>query len=498
METDYFRAQVISGGVRTDGTPHCTFGAPIPSSRAEMPDGVFAEWSWNGDLLTIRNDRYGMYPLFYHEDGMRIMLSPSLLKLLELGAPRSPDYDALAAFFRFGTFLGEDTPFKAIRLLPPGTVASWDRGRFTLSGNGLILGAPISPGPAEAVDTFIALFTAAIRKRLPASGAFAVPLSGGKDSRHILFELVKAGCRPRFCVTARYFPSVLSADVEIASEIARALGLDHVIVDQRGSEFEAEIEKNVLTHFCSLEHGWMVRMAEFLRENVDTVYDGIGGDVLSAGLPTDDNISLRRMALGEAGDVSGLAEDLLGKTELGSYLSPELAGAMGRDRAIARFEREMKRHAGAPNPFVSFVFWNRTRRAVALGPFGILSGVATVHCPFLDHDLFDFLCGFTPRMRTTFDLHLDAIRKAYPEYADIPFVNRMKPSAASLKGNTRFARELAAHVAKRRLSRRFRRRRISAKVAAAMVSRRYALANHWFLVLLTYLVQLDSVSGLFA
>ena len=45
-------------------------GHIIDTGRTDCPDGIFAEWSWDGRRLTVRNDRYGVAPLFYcHENG---------------------------------------------------------------------------------------------------------------------------------------------------------------------------------------------------------------------------------------------------------------------------------------------------------------------------------------------------------------------------------------------------------------------------------------------
>jgi hypothetical protein len=43
---------------------------------------------------------------------------------------------------------------------------------------------------------------------------------------------------------------------------------------------------------------------------------------------------------------------------------------VGQEVALERLIAELKGHAPSPNPVQSFYFWNRTRRAVALLPFG--------------------------------------------------------------------------------------------------------------------------------
>jgi len=47
-----------------------------------------------------------------------------------------------------------------------------------------------------------------VQRRLPAGDErVIVPLSGGRDSRHVLFELVAQRCRPIETVTIHHYPA---------------------------------------------------------------------------------------------------------------------------------------------------------------------------------------------------------------------------------------------------------------------------------------------------
>jgi hypothetical protein len=88
---------------------------------------------------------------------------------------------------------------------------------------------------------------------------------------------------------------------------------------------------------------------------------------------------------------------------------------------VARLSKEIAAHAAAPNPFSSYVFFNRTRREIALSPYSILSEIGTVHSPYLDHDVFDLLLSLPGRMFLDHKFHSDAIDRAFPEYAGVPY-----------------------------------------------------------------------------
>src|SRR5262249_23505536 len=75
------------------------------------------------------------------------------------------------------------------------------------------------------------------------------------------------------------------------------------------------------------------------------------------------------------GRLAELADDLVSVASdrvIESALRPERASKFDREIAFARFAAEFRKHADAPNPIGSFHFWNRTRRLVALCPYGML------------------------------------------------------------------------------------------------------------------------------
>jgi hypothetical protein len=122
-----------------------------------------------------------------------LLVSPSLVKLVEAGAPTGFDEAALAVFLRLGFFLGDDTPFQSIRTLPR-TARSPEAGTVTISG-GYRFVRPQRLSRDAAIDGFIDLFRQAMSRRPPVGQDVVVPLSGGRDSRHILLELCESGHR---------------------------------------------------------------------------------------------------------------------------------------------------------------------------------------------------------------------------------------------------------------------------------------------------------------
>ena len=411
------------GRITTGGDAYASFGHVL---AANASDGIHASWRWDSQTLDLRTDRYGVFPLFAWTDRDGCSIAADLDQLLALGAPRTLDYDALSVFLRVGFFLDGDTPFAAIRALPPHPRIDWTADGLRITGTRV---APrrLDLSRRAAVDAYIDLFAAAMRRRA-ADGPFEMPLSGGRDSRHILFELARAGRPPTGCVTVEHFPPRGNDDIHIAAALCRRLRIRHVVIPQPGDRVAVEREKNRRTHFCTEEHAQFVVLAEYLRGATRVTYDGIGGDVLSQSSYLRPEV----VALFDAGDHDGVAQFILegygtavSEHALKRLLAPALLALMPRERALARLVREVRRHMEAPNPVESFFFWNRTRREIALSPYALMRDL-TVYAPYLDYALFDLLAGLPAEMELPGTLHTEAIARAYPEHADVPYEAKVR------------------------------------------------------------------------
>ena len=473
-----------------DGQVSCSFGHRIP--RAGHPDdGVFAAWNWNSHTLKIENDRYGLYPLYYATWDGQIAVSRGIVSLLDCGAPADLDFEALAVFLRLGFFLGEDTPFRAIRVLPPNAVFEWSAGALRLE-SGLRFPRPQNLGRRAAQDGLIELLANALQRRLPPSDDFAVPLSGGRDSRHILLSLCAQGAKPRFCITVRGFVP-RHEEAKVAARVAEVLEVPHIVLNQTGNLFTAERRKNVATDFCADEHTWLLALADYLPGKARWVYDGIGGDVLSSGLFAEP----ASIELYEADRVEELADRLLGPEIWPSMLTASAHTRLSRSVALGRIVREMRRHVSAPGTINSFYFWNRTRREIGLQPCRILARAVEAYCPYLDHDLFDLLAALPARMFADKTFHTEAIGRAFPLYASIGYFDQRsaKPCGLARDVTRSFALAVLLDGVLEPRPRLLRRRYWVPRVLRCLVDPSWgSVAIDWLGPVVLYLQQLGSVS----
>ena len=441
QDAPYFQVRTVSGQPAVNGSAEAQVGH---LSKVSGDSDPFVAWKWDGTRLHAWNDRYGCQPLFYWEAANGdLAISTSLQKLLQLGAPTDLDTEGLAAFFRLSFFLGEDTPFRAIRLLPPNAHLSWHAGKVTVAGGYRILREqPI--GRDAALDAYIDLFRKAVERRPPA-GPTGVPLSGGRDSRHIFLELCERGWRPDAAINIRWDPYVVTEDRQIAKLLADAAGIRTVTWDTPEDLIGRERRKNLDTNLCSIEHAWIPSAGDDIGEPFATIYEGVAGDWLSTSLCNSEE----RQSSIERGEVEKLAESLLDpEGHLPKALAPDIYRSVSRDVARARTVRELRLHLEAANPLGSFMLANRARRVTALAPTVLWNRASLVWCPYLDAELYDFLSTIPARVllsdpATYHQFHTDAILRGYPRFAQIPFASKTSKGLRLPAYERRVARELA-------------------------------------------------------
>jgi len=79
----FIYARKCGDQIITKGIHRCFLGHKITKRQDRKSDGIFVEWQWERDRLTLWNDRYGIYPIYYCHKGDEIWISPSIIKLIK-------------------------------------------------------------------------------------------------------------------------------------------------------------------------------------------------------------------------------------------------------------------------------------------------------------------------------------------------------------------------------------------------------------------------------
>jgi asparagine synthase (glutamine-hydrolysing) len=340
---------------------------------------------------------FGFVPRFHYRG--ETISAGRLVEAIARSGGVSPDFDALNVFLRTDTFLDGETPFREVRRFSPAPTII----------------APVEMTREQAMDGYVDLFRQAIARR--ATMRSVLPLSGGRDSRHILLELNAQGCLPSRAITVAL---ETSTDGDVAREVARAVGIRHDIVRANYS-IEGARHTVRATDLMSQEHAWFADVAR--ARDGQAWWDGIAGDVLSAGHFLED----WNVRLFATGALDELAERLVRPGPVPYFRDRSL---FPRDRAVSAVRNELGRHTTAANPVGSFYFWNRTRTNVGSSAFGMLSpaGQRTL-APFLDRDLWRFLASIPLRHVVGQTLHEEVIRRAYPAFTHLGYSDKRPPGS---------------------------------------------------------------------
>jgi len=494
MDEPFLHIRRVAGGLDVRGLADCALGHKIQNPARTDVDGIFVEWSWDGSCLRVRNDRYGFYPAYYYADSNQIAISTSIQRLLESGAGRNLDDVALAIFLYFGSFIGEDTPFRDIKALPPNANLEWRDGRLKVSGR-ITIPKTQRLSRNSAIDSYIELFRASMARRLPNKRMTVMPLSGGRGSRHIALELCRQGIRPDFCLTADYYPGIrIKNEIHTASLVCQALGLKHVVVRQSGPRVNAETRKNLITGFTAevTQHTWVLAVRDYLAPRLCTAYDGIGGDILTSGY----YLSKERLEWIDRADYRALCEsffDSMSGALVESLFIREMARRFNREATLERFMKEFLKHADAPNPISSFYFWNRTRRHIALSPYALLGPTHDVYSPFLDNDLFDFLASIPARMFLDRTFHTEAIHRAFPRLSHIPWAVAGQGSRPRHRHYMNFARGALRYLLRNKANTWTRRSYLVPRLTRCLLDPGYSPQVDWIGAMTVFFAQLERV-----
>jgi asparagine synthase (glutamine-hydrolysing) len=227
----------VSSGLRQRGHTFETSGANwLVHFYEEEGDRFFEKLNglFSGLLIDKRrktaflfNDRYGAERIYFHEDRGAVYFASEAKALLRV-LPRLREFDeqAVAEFFDFGCNLGTQTLFRGIKLLPGGSLWTFEGGNCHKST--YFMPETWEAQPALSALTYETQFEETFKCILPryfeSEAEIGISLTGGLDTRMIM-----AGRPPAESPVTYTFSGLTgeTLDDRIAAQVARASGLQH-------------------------------------------------------------------------------------------------------------------------------------------------------------------------------------------------------------------------------------------------------------------------------
>ena len=239
--------------------------------------------------LVLGRDRFGVKPLFYHDDGRRIAFASELKALmLDPSVPREVDEQSVADYLTFQYVPGPRTIWRGVRKLPPAHALIADAHGVRLQRYWAM---PTEEDPGlpvgELRERLRALLAESVRIRLLSDVPLGAFLSGGIDSSAVVAMMARASSEPIKTFTIGFEEEDFS-ELEHARAVARHLGTDHheLIVRPRALELLPRLVWHMDEPLADASMIPSFYVAEMARRNVTVALSGDGGDETHGGYET--------------------------------------------------------------------------------------------------------------------------------------------------------------------------------------------------------------------
>ena len=206
---------------------------------------AFAIWDREEKQLVIARDRFGVKPLYYYQDGERLLFASEIRSILASGVvPRKLETAALMDYFSYQSVSYPDSPIKGICQLKAG--------HWMIVKNGTIREQPywslFQPAPdfdfgdRTAVQRRIReLMLQSVERRLVSDVPVGAFLSGGIDSSAVVGLMAEAGeGRPNTFTIA--FEEKEYDESTYAGMVAKKFNTNHTNILLKPSVFIDELE----------------------------------------------------------------------------------------------------------------------------------------------------------------------------------------------------------------------------------------------------------------
>lgn len=263
-------------------------------------NGMYAVSLWDqrrGRLLLAR-DRFGKKPLYYYNDGRRLLFASELKALLaDPAVPRELNLEALSTYLALGYIPCPATIFKNIHKLPP---ASWmvceggDDGRVRLRGPQCYWNLSYRPDrkltEADCIARIRELIRDAVRIRMFSDVPLGAFLSGGVDSSTVVAAMAEISSHPVETFSIG-FDQASFDELQYAEMIAKQFGTRHHTFQCTPDALE--VLPTLVHHFdepfadSSAVPTYYV--SKIARQQVTVALSGDGGDEVFAGYTRYDN-----------------------------------------------------------------------------------------------------------------------------------------------------------------------------------------------------------------
>lgn len=265
--------------------------------------GMFAIAIWDAprQRLFLARDRMGKKPLYYYDDGKRLVFGSELKAILALSdVPRRASAQAIADYVAWSYVPDPLSIYEGIRKLPPAHWLVYEHGRARTQCYWDVSYAPDAGARPEEyyVDRTLEILDEAVRIRLMSEVPLGAFLSGGTDSS-IVVALMAKHSRERVKTFSIGFEEPEYNELPYARAVAEHLQTEHYeeVVHPDAEQDIPALVRQFDEPFADSSMIPTYYVSRAARKHVTVALSGDGGDELFAGyLRYIDGASVRAAA----------------------------------------------------------------------------------------------------------------------------------------------------------------------------------------------------------
>jgi asparagine synthase (glutamine-hydrolysing) len=249
---------------------------------------AFAIWDDRQRTLLLARDRIGIKPLYYYATDRFLSFASELKAILaDPAVEREVDPAMIQRFLTFYYMPGEETLFRGIRKLPPGSYLLARNGRAEIKSYWSLSFERSKPAPTirDAEHQFTELLQESVRLHMLSDVPVGILLSGGVDSTAMLSLATAAGAKPIRSFTVGFSSGVVD-ERPYARLASKEFGSAHheiTISPQEFRDFLPGYVWHMEEPVCEPPAIALYYVTKLARSHVKVLISGEGADEAFAG-----------------------------------------------------------------------------------------------------------------------------------------------------------------------------------------------------------------------
>ena len=390
-------------------------------------------------MVRVANDRFAQRPLYYSLNDGVLRFSTSIAPLLAAGVRSTVSPSGLAQFFTFGQYLGCETLYQDIQVLPAGSFMQFDTNTGALQIEPYTAKSSNFDRPAttnEWLDAICDATISAVRSSTAHTEGLGLALSGGLDARTIL-GLID---HDQVALKTICLGMPGSLDLHCAQRMADLVGCrhhSHLLDDAFLDHFESHLNRMVdLTGGQYLSQCIVIpTLPVYRQQGIRVLLRGHAGELMHMSKAYAYSLDDAAMAITTRDQAkewlfSHLQAYMLDGVE-GDLFQGEYSDALATAPRAA-FDRDFAAIPDSEDPrqaiWHSFVN-ERLRRETTLS-LGKFASVCDVRVPMLDAELVELLLAAPIELKTDETIQRHILQQCRPELLSVINANIGAPMTA--------------------------------------------------------------------